>query len=144
MTCRRYQTDGMRLLDGEMNASERADYEAHLRECGVCRGEMQSLGRVVRLSEELKLRVPDDEFWKGYWESVYRRSERGVGFVLLAAGLLAIAAYGVFRAVTSPSFLTFQGISITVILAGLVIIFISVLRERWHERRNDPYREVER
>jgi len=144
MTCHRYQTDGMRLLDGEMNAVERADYEAHLRECEVCRGEMQSLGRVVRMSEELKLRVPDDEFWKGYWESVYRRSERGFGFVLLVAGLLAVTAYGVSRAVTSPSFLTFQGISVTVILAGLVVIFISVLRERWHERRNDPYREVER
>ena len=144
MTCHRYQTDGMRLLDGEMNAAERAGYEDHLRGCDECRREMQSLGRVVRLSEELRLRVPDDEFWKGYWESVYRRSERGVGFVLLAGGLAALAGYGALRAVSSPSFLTYEGISITVILLGLAVIFVSVVRERYHESRNDPYREVER
>lgn len=144
MTCQRYQTDGMRLLDGEMSAAEVSAYEEHMRECDTCRLEMKSLGRVVRFSEELRLRVPDDEFWKGYWESVYRRRERGVGFVLLIAGLLALAGYGIFRAVTSPSLLTYEGISILVILVGLVVIFVSVVRERYHESRNDPYREVER
>ena len=144
MTCNRYQTDGMRLLDGEMSALEAAAYEEHLRGCDVCRLEMKSLGRVVRFSEELKLRVPEDEFWKGYWESVYRRSERSVGFILLIAGLLALVGYGIVRAVTSPSFLTYEGISVTIILVGLAVIFISVVRERYHESRNDPYREVER
>ncbi|HEU4366047.1 MAG TPA: zf-HC2 domain-containing protein [Candidatus Krumholzibacteria bacterium] len=144
MTCNRYQTDGMRLLDGEMSAGEASAYEEHLRACEVCRREMESLGRVVRLSAELKLRVPEDEFWKGYWESVYRRSERRLGFVLLIAGLLALTGYGIFRAVTSPSFLTYEGISITIMLVGLAVIFISVVRERYHESRNDPYREVER
>jgi predicted anti-sigma-YlaC factor YlaD len=144
MSCNRYQTDGMRLLDGEMSAEEAAAYESHLRGCDVCHREMKSLGRVVRFSEELKLRVPEDEFWKGYWESVYRRSERGIGFVLLIGGLLALTGYGIFRAVTSPHFLTYEGISITIVLVGLAIIFISVVRERYHESRNDPYREVER
>lgn len=144
MTCNRYQTDGMRLLDGEMSAGEAAAYEEHLRGCDLCRREMESLGRVVRFSEELKLRVPEDEFWKGYWESVYRRSERRLGFVLLIAGLLALTGYGIFRAVTSPSFLTYEGISITIMLVGLAVIFVSVVRERYHESRNDPYREVER
>lgn len=144
MTCNRYQTDGMRLLDGEMSTDEAAAYEEHLRGCDVCRREMESLGRVVRLSAELKLRVPEDAFWQGYWESVYRRSERRLGFVLLIAGLLALTGYGIFRAVTSPSFLTYEGISITIMLVGLAVIFISVVRERYHESRNDPYREVER
>ncbi len=144
MSCNRYQTDGMRLLDGEMSADEAAAYEAHLRGCDVCHREMKSLGRVVRFSEELKLRVPDDEFWKGYWESIYRRSERSVGFVLLIGGLLAVTGYGIYRALTSPALLTYEGISVTIILVGLAIIFISVVRERYHERRNDPYREVER
>jgi predicted anti-sigma-YlaC factor YlaD len=144
MTCDRYQSDGMRLLDGEMSAAESAAYEEHLRVCAECRREMKSLGRVVRYSQELRLRVPDDDFWKGYWEGVYRRSERRAGFVLLIAGLVAFFGYMVFRAVTSPAFLTYEGISITIILVGLAVIFISVVRERFHERRNDPYREVER
>jgi predicted anti-sigma-YlaC factor YlaD len=123
---------------------EKAAYEEHVRACDECRHELASLGRVVGFTNELRLRVPDDEFWKGYWESVYRRSERGVGFVLLIGGIVALLAFGVYRAVTSPRFLTYEGISITLVLIGLIIIFISVVRERYHERKNDPYREVER
>jgi anti-sigma factor RsiW len=142
--CTRYQTDGMRWLDGELSALEAQHYEAHVRECDECRRELDSLGRIVRITDELKLRAPDDEFWKGYWESVYRRSERRVGFVLLIAGILAVLGYGIFRAVTHPSLFTYEGMSVMLILIGLVVIFVSVARERYHESKNDPYKEVER
>ncbi len=144
MTCERYRSDGMRLLDGELTAEEEAAYQAHVRECDDCRRELASLGRVVGLVDELKLRIPDDEFWEGYWESVYRRSERGAGFILLIAGAVALLGLGLYRAVTSPRFLTVEGISIALVLIGLAVLFISVARERYHESRNDPYRKVQR
>ena len=49
-----------------------------------------------------------------------------------------------YRALRSPELLTYEGISIAVILLGLIVLFISVARERYHEHQNDPYREVER
>lgn len=143
-TCTRYQTDGMRWLDRELSADEAARYEEHVRTCDECRRELSSLGRVVRMTDELKLRAPDDEFWNGYWESVYRKSERRLGFVLLIAGVVALLGYALVRAVTSPSFLSYEGISVALILVGLVVIFVSVARERYHESKNDPYKEVER
>ncbi len=142
--CTRYQTDGMRWLDGELSSIEAQQYEAHVRNCDECRRELDSLGRIVRITDELKLRPPDDEFWKGYWESVYRRSERRLGFVFLIAGALALLGYAIFRALTSPSLFTYEGISVMLILIGLVVIFVSVARERYHESKNDPYKEVER
>ena len=143
-TCTRYQAEGMRWLDRELPADEAARYEEHVRACDQCRSELSSLGRVVRMTDELKLRAPDDEFWNGYWESVYRRSERRLGFILLIAGVVAPLGYAIVRAVTSPSFLSYEGISVTLILVGLVVIFVSVARERYHESKNDPYKEVER
>ena len=134
----------MRLLDGELSDSERADYEEHVRECEVCAGELAAMGRIVKWADELRFRPPDDEFWEGYWEGVYRRSERSVGFFFVIAGVLMVLFYGIFKAVTSPRLLTYEGISITVILIGLVVIFVSVARERYHESRNDPYRGVKR
>jgi hypothetical protein len=134
----------MRWLDGELDALEVSQYEAHVRECEECRRELASLGRVVRMTEELKLRVPDDEFWKGYWEGVYRRSERRFGFVLLVAGILAILGYGIVRALRSPELLSYEGISVMLILVGLIVILLSVVRERYYESKNDPYKEVER
>jgi hypothetical protein len=140
----RYQTDGMRLLDGELAADERLEYQAHVRGCEACRRELDALGRVNKLTSELTLRVSDDEFWKGYWESIYRRSERRLGFFFLIAGIVAVLIYAVVRAVRSPDFLSYEGISVGVILLGLIVIFISVARERYHESKNDPYKEVER
>ena len=102
------------------------------------------MGRVVELTNELKLRIPDDEFWDGYWESVYRRSERSAGFFLVISGIMAVLLYGIIRAVSSPGFLSYEGISVTVILVGLVVIFVSVARERYHESKNDPYKGVKR
>lgn len=144
MECTRYQTDGMRLLDGEMTSQEKAEYEAHVRDCETCRRELQALGRVVVMTDQLKLRVADDEFWNGYWESIYRRTERRIGFLLLMGGIVAFLLYLLYRAVRSPEFLSYEGISIAVMLLGLIVIFISVVRERYHESKNDPYREVER
>lgn len=142
--CTRYQTDGMRWLDGELSAPEAERYEVHVRECDECQRELASLGRIVRMTDELKLRVPDDEFWAGFWENIYRRIERRVGFVLLIAGVIAVLGYAIFQALKSPALLTYEGISVMLILVGLVVIFISVARERYHESKNDPYKEVER
>ena len=144
MECNRFQTDGMRLLDNELTADEQKEYEEHVRGCDACRQELESFGRIVELTNEMKLRTPDDEFWDGYWESVYRRSERSAGFIMLIVGILAVLVWGVYHAVTSPEFMTYEGLSITIILVGLVVIFLSVVRERYHESKNDPYKGVKR
>ena len=144
MDCTRFQTDGMRLLDGELDEAEKAQYEEHVRGCEICRKELTELGRVVNLTDELRLRTPDDEFWDGYWDSVYRRSERRFGFLFVVIGIVTLLIYGIVRAVTSPEFFSYEGISVAVILVGLVVIFISVARERYHESRNDPYKGVRR
>lgn len=144
MECTRYQTDGMRLLDDELSLEERLQYQAHVRECDACRRELDSLGRVVRLTGQLKLRVSEDEFWKGYWESIYRRTERRLGFLLMIGGIVAFLLYLAYRAVRSPDFWSYEGVSVTVILLGLIVLFISVARERYHESKDDPYKEVER
>lgn len=144
MECTRYQTDGMRLLDDELSMQERLEYQAHVNGCETCRRELESLGRVVRLTDQLKLRVSDDAFWKDYWKSIARRTERRAGFVLLIAGVVAILAYLLYRMLRSPALWSYEGISIAVVLLGLIVIFISVARERYHEHKHDPYREVER
>ena len=51
--------------------------------------------------------------------------------------------FGVYRAVMSPEFLTVKGLGITAVLVGLMVIFLSVVRERYHESKNDPYKGVE-
>lgn len=143
MDCTRFQTDGMRFLDGEMTDVEKADYESHIRQCQACASELRELGRIVGFTDELRLRPPDPEFWRSYWAGIYRRTERRTGFLFVMIGLIAVVAFAVYKAVTSPEFLTFKGLGITAILVGLIIVFLSVVRERYHEHKNDPYKGVE-
>jgi hypothetical protein len=142
MVCKRFQSEGMKLLDGEMNAEEKSAYEAHLRDCEDCRREMEEIGMVVQMTDELLLRDPEDEFWDSYWNGLYRRMERGAGFFFVIAGVVALILYGIVRAVTSPKFLTVGGLSTAAVLIGFLILFLSVARERYYERKNDPYRRV--
>jgi hypothetical protein len=134
----------MRFIDDELSLEERLQYQAHVRDCDACRRELESLGRVVRLTDQLKLRVSDEAFWKGYWESVYRRTERRLGFLFITGGAAMLLVYLLYRALRSQELWTYEGVSIAVILLGLIVLFISVARERYHEHKNDPYREVER
>lgn len=142
MACDRFQIEGMKLLDGEMGDEERRAYEAHVKECEECRRELADMGRIVRLTDDLRLKQPDSTFWDDYWRGIYRRLERGFGFVLLIVGLVVVACWVAYEAVTSPNFFTVKGISIAVVLLGLFIVFLSVVRERYHESKSDPYKEV--
>ncbi|MEJ2720493.1 MAG: zf-HC2 domain-containing protein [bacterium] len=142
MVCERFQTDGMRFLDGELTDDERAAYEEHVKSCSDCAHELKEIGRIVRLTDDLRLKAPDEEFWARYWDSLLHRMERGTGFLLMVGGIIAILLFAIYKAVTSPDFLTFKGLSIGVILLGLIVVFLSVVRERYHESKSDPYREV--
>jgi hypothetical protein len=133
----------MRLLDGELNAEEKAQYEDHVRGCDDCKRELKELGRIVELTKDLRLRPPDEEFWARYWDGLFHRMERGTGFLLVIIGIVVVSVFALYKLVTSPGFLTFQGIAIAVVLLGLVIVFLSVVRERYHESKRDPYKGVE-
>jgi hypothetical protein len=142
VVCERFQSDGMRLLDGELTAEERTVYEQHVEGCDDCTRELRDIGRIVELTDGLRLKAPDEEFWTRYWDSFLNRTERGTGFVLMIAGVIAVLLFAIYKAVTSPDFLTFKGLSIAVILLGQVVVFLSVVRERHHESKSDPYKEV--
>ena len=81
MACNRFQTDGMKLLDGEMKSTEKQAYEEHVKGCADCTNELRDLGRVVGFTNEMRLRAPDEDFWAGYWRKVssgLRKSSAGV------------------------------------------------------------------
>ena len=142
MVCERFQNEGMRLLDGELDPEEKDRYEEHVRSCDDCRRELKEMGRIVGLTNDLRLKPPDEEFWARYWDNLYHRLERGAGFLLLVAGIVVLSAFAVYEAITSPEFFTVKGLSIAVALLGLVVVFLSVARERFHESKSDPYKGV--
>jgi len=69
-------------LDGDLAPAERTALEAHLTACGVCRGTLDELRRVVARAQSLDDRTPAADLWPGIAEhigvvSLAVRRERG-------------------------------------------------------------------
>ena len=138
----------MAALDGELGAGERDVLERALAADPELKSEWDRLRRVKEVTGEMSLRKPPEEVWGGYWRSVYNRLERGIGWMLVSAGVIVLLAYGAWHAVQAmladselPGFLK---LAVAAVAIGVVILLVSVIREKLFVRRKDPYKEIER
>jgi len=89
-----------------------------------------------------------DELWAGYWKGIYRRVERGAGWIFLSIGAIILLAFGVFQ--FFKEFFTDPSVSLIVKMGagafslGIIILLVSIIRERLFLFRTERYREVER
>ncbi|MFH1679951.1 MAG: zf-HC2 domain-containing protein [Candidatus Eisenbacteria bacterium] len=138
----------MAFLDGEMDGEARARFEEHLAACPRCRSEFEPLSRVKEVTTRMKLADREDRDWELYWGRVYNRMERDAGWILLSVGatvLFSFGAYRVFLGVWNDASLpVVVRIGIGCALLGIVVLFVSVARQRFHAWLRDPYRRVQR
>ena len=81
-------------------------------------------------------------------DSVYRRVERGIGWTLLSVGAIVLLSYGLWQGIhelfgdlTVPWYV--KG-GVLALLVGIVILVVSVIREKYFIFKDDPYRDVNR
>jgi predicted anti-sigma-YlaC factor YlaD len=144
MGCGRYRELMMATLDGEICVEDRAALESHLAECPDCRREFEGLKKVSELVDEIELPRPSEEDMMKYWPSVYAKIERGAGWSLLVIGAVIWVGYGVFLFVTDPTVGSLTKFLIALPIVGLLMLLISVIRERIVVGRTERYKEVER
>ena len=93
-------------------------------------------------------RLCEERIWQEYWGVVYNRIERGLGWILVSIAGIFLIIYGGFQAIEEiiedPNVGLIFKIGLLVLLAGLAILFVSVLRERIHFWRRDRYKDVRR
>jgi len=144
MACGRFKELMMASLDGEICAEERAELESHLAECAECRREFEELTRVSELVGEIELPRPSQEDMMKYWPSVYAKIERGAGWGLVILGALVWVAYGVYLFLTDPGTDVLVKLLIALPVVGVLMLLVSVIRERVHMSKTERYKEVER
>jgi len=83
-----------------------------------------------------------------YWNQVYNRIERGLGWVLLSVGAVIFLSFGAFHFVRDflfdPEPQLIMKIGVSAAILGVIILFVSVLRERLFIRKRDRYKEIVR
>lgn len=68
---------------------------------------------------------------------------RGLGWVLLIAGVLGISGIAIYEFVIDTSMPTYIKVLTGLVWLGLGVLLVSVLRQRLVERKTDKYKDVE-
>ncbi len=148
MTCQDYKDFMMGYLDNELDEAQKRAFESHLSGCLECRKEIEAFTRLKRITDDVTLVEPEDRLWQQYWGRLYNRIERGIGWVVFSVAGILLLIYGGFMAIESlikdPTVGILLKVALLALLAGLAILFVSVLRERIYFGSRDRYKDVRR
>ena len=138
----------MAELDREISGEGRRELESALDENPGLRDELATYQRLKEVTDTMTPLKPPEETWDSYWEHVYRRLERRIGWVLVSLGTIIVGTWALWTAVselirdtTLPAYIRW---SMLALVAGFVILFVSVVRERLFMQKKDPYKDVVR
>ena len=130
-------------IDGELTQQERQQVEIH---CETCEDSRKTLDELRRLRQEVgqsEMNVYGEEKWRETMNENSVTLSRGLGWLLLIGGLLALAAIVLYEFWFNSGGLTAMKLIVAAIYGGLLVLFISVLRQRLIERKTDKYKDVE-
>ncbi len=138
----------MAALDGELDAEEMRAFDRLLAADADLREEWERMKQVKSVTDGLGYNHPPDEVWETFWQSAYNRVERGIGWIALSLGFVAVAGYGIWEAVgallrdtEAPAIVRYGLFAMG--LGGLILL-LSVVREKLRVGRTDPFKEVQR
>jgi len=148
VACDDYKDLLMGYLDNELSNEQRRRLEEHLARCADCAGGLDGFKKLKAMTDEVTLLEPEDRVWRDYWSGIYNRIERGIGWIMFSVAAIALIIYGGFRAVEQlikdPGVEMLLKVGLLALIAGLAILFVSVLRERLYFWKRDRYKDVRR
>jgi predicted anti-sigma-YlaC factor YlaD len=133
-------------IDGELDKDQKEKVEEHLKGCDECRKEFEEMSKFEEVMSKMELKEPPKETWQIYSNSVYNRLERRFGWILFSIGAMILLFFGGYKMVesiikdTSTSLLL--KIGILTVLGGVVVLLVSMIRERCFVRKRERYKEV--
>ncbi len=134
--------------DGELDPEQKKMVEDHLKTCPACRDELARLNKVKEVASKVKYNDLPLEVWEGYWHGIYRRIERGLGWIFASIGVIIILILGIFHLIRDyfldPTIGLLPKLGVGALIIGGVFLLVSVVRERIFAFNRDRYKEVER
>ena len=131
----------MRYLDGEMPPAERREVEAAIERSAELRREL-TIYRA--LHEDMSMISFAREATRdSIWGRVSKRLARPIGWYLVGTGVVAWAIHMVYLYFTSAA-AQWEKLATTAVVIGVLLLFASVIHERYRELLTDPYRNVKR
>ena len=96
----------------------------------------------------MKFKKLPEFYWDDYWNHIYNRIERGLSWIFISVGTIIILCFAVWefldKLIAQNNVHPLLKIGIFIFIIGLIILIISILREKIMVRRVDKYREIKR
>lgn len=132
------------FIDGELPQQDRQRVQIHIDSCEKCSADVDELRLLRQTVGKARLSSLDDDVWRETMDDTMVKASRGIGWLLVVGAVLLGAGLGVYELVTSPSSMSLlEKLIVGGIYGGMLLIFISVLRQRLIERKTDRYKGVE-
>lgn len=148
LTCEEMGLKVMALLDGELAESEISKVKKHLESCDHCKEIYASIKNVKEVTGEMKFKKLPEFYWDDYWTHIYNRIERGLSWLFISLGAIIVLVFASWKLldelVTDQLMNPLLKGGIFILIIGIIILVISVVREKWLVRRVDKYKEIER
>ena len=130
-------------LDGELTQGENQRVRIHLENSADAREEFRQLLALKRVTSELAFSPPPDDRMDELQNRLSVKAPRQLGWILAVIGSIAWAIYATYLFVTSDMFWLRKSI-IGSIAIGLLLVLVSIARQRMLELPHDRYRGVKR
>lgn len=131
-------------LDGELTQQDSQRVRLHCDACPQCRRELAELEALRAGIGQSRLSALSQDSWRENTNDTAVKNTRSIGWLLFIGGVLLAAGYALYEFIKEiPSMPTSALLIIGGIYGGLLLLFVSVLRQRLIERRSDKYKDVE-
>ncbi len=135
-------------VDGELTEAEKLEFERELSHSGDLRAELEEFMKLKKVTDGMRYADIPDEVWGSYWESLYKKTERGLGWIFLSIGFIIVACFGLYEVFyelfTDPDAPLWLQIGLPTATVGALILLVSYGRERLFARGRERYTEVEK
>lgn len=136
----------MAAVDREISGEDRERLEKALQGDPDLRAEWRGFQRLKQVTDDMKMKKPPEEIWDRYWDDVYRRLERWIGWILASVGAVVLVVWGLWTwlggVMADSSLPALVRWSILALAAGLAVLLVSVIRERLFLHRGESYKDV--
>lgn len=139
----------MKVVDGLASSKEQEALADATRGHEEWETELRAFMKIKEVTDGMRFKDLPDSYWPGYWESVYRRLERGLGWILASVGAIILLSFGAYTGLSGlysdPDISLIVKIGVAAAGLGGIIMLVSFLRERFFARKHERYeREVQR
>lgn len=129
-------------LDGELTQQDSQRVSLHLQSCETCKSSFEELQAMQKLIKQSKYQNMDESQLEHVVNDLTSKKLELISWVAIVSGFVFVLVLAGYEFWIDTSLSGFEKFTVGLLIAGGVGLFLSVLRQRLKNRKNDKYKGV--